>query len=347
MPLKRLLAIAATATLTAICPPLAGAQDFYQGKTLRIIVGSSTGGGYDSYARLIARHIGPYIPGNPNSIVVNMPGGDGTIAANHLFNIAEKDGTVIGVLNRYVVLMKLLGSEQAKFNPEEFGWIGSTASYSASDNAYLFVVRSALPHKNIADLRNPAMPLHVGTSGTDVPAILKEALGLNIKLVSGYRGSDDLELAFNRGELDAHTTAWSGIQSRHADWLKTNYIRPLIQVGRITRSTALPDVPTARELAQSSDDKALIEFVELPMEMARPFAAPPNVPKDRLELLKAAFTKTMADPQYQADGKKQKLELTPKTGAEITALVQSLAKISPAVIERYRKALDGKMPSGG
>lgn len=340
----RAFAIAALVWCTS---GVAAAQDFYQGKTLRIIVGSSTGGGYDSYARLIARYVGPYIPGTPSSIVVNMPGGDGTIAANHLFNIADKDGATIGVLNRYVVLMKLLGSEQAKFNPAEFGWIGSTASYSASDNAYLFVVRSALPHRSIADLRNPNMALHVGTSGTDVPAILKEALGLSIKLVTGYRGSDDLELAFNRGELDAHTTAWSGIQSRHSEWLRTNFIRPLIQVGRTTRSPALPDVPTARELAKTSDDKALIEFLELPMEMARPFAAPPGVPKDRLEILKAAFAKTVADPQYQADGRKQKLELTPKTGAEITQLVQSLAKVSPAVIERYKKALEGKMPSGG
>jgi tripartite-type tricarboxylate transporter receptor subunit TctC len=321
------------------------ADEFYKGKTIKIIVGSSTGGGYDSYARLLARHMGKYIPGEPNIIVVNMPGADGIIAANHIYNLADRDGTIFGTFNRYVVLLKLLGSEQAKFDPDRFGWIGTTASYS--DNAYLFVIRAALPHRTVQDLRDPSRPIHLGNTGTDVPAVLKEALGLNLKLVPGYKGSDDLELAFDRGEIDGHTSGWSSILSRHEDWLSKDFIRPMIQFGRIDRLPALPDVPTARELATTPEDRALIEFAELPLLIARPFAAPPGIPADRLASLRQAFAMVMTDPHYLAEGAKQKLELTPKGGAEVSDLVTAITKAPAAVIQRYKKALDGKVPSGG
>ncbi len=327
--------------------PLASlqAEDFYHGKTVKIIVGSSTGGGYDAYARLLARHMPKYIPGEPTMVVLNMPGADGIIAANHIDNLAERDGTVFGTFNRYVVLLKLLGSQQAKFDPAKFNWIGTTASYS--DNAYLLVIRSALPHKTIEDMRNPQMQLHMGNVGTDVPAILKEALSLNLKLVSGYKGSDDLELAFTRGEVDGHTSGWSSILSRHDDWIKTQFIRPMIQFGRINRLPSLPDVPTARELAKTPEDLSLIEFAELPLLIARPFAAPPGIPSDRLEILRQAFMKTVFDPGYLEEANRQKLELTPKDGVEVTKLVQDITRAQPSVLERYKKALDGKMPTGG
>ena len=339
--LRFLLVSAAAMMFTAS----ASAQEFYAGKTIKIVVGSSTGGGYDSYARLLSRHMSKYIPGQPTMVVVNMPGADGIIAANHLYNLADKDGTVFGTFNRYVVLLSLLGSKQARFDPAKFGWIGTTASYN--DNAYLLVIRSALPHRSIADLRNPQMPLHLGNSGTDVPAILKEALGLNFKLVAGYKGSDDLEIAFERGEVDAHTSGWTSIQSRHEDWLQKGFIRPMIQFGRIDRLPALPDVPTARELTTNAEDRALIEFAELPLLIARPFAAPPGVPPDRLEALRTAFTKVMSDPQYIAEGTKQKLELTPMDGASVSKLVDAITTAPSSVVERYKKALDGKVPSGG
>lgn len=323
----------------------ASAQDFYGGKVVKIVVGSSTGGGYDSYARLLARHMGRYIPGQPTLVAVNMPGADGIIAANHIYNLAEKDGTVFGTFNRYVVLLGLLGNKQARFDPEKFGWVGTTASYR--DNAYLLVIRSSLPHRNISDLRNPQMPIHLGNAGTDVPAILREALGLNFRVVAGYKGSDDLEVAFERGEVDAHSSGWASIQSRHDDWIKNGFIRPMIQFGRIDRLAALPDVPTARELTTNAEDRALIEFAELPLLIARPFATPPGVPKERLEVLRAAFAKVMNDPQYLAEGAKQKLELTPMDGASVAKLVESITNAPPSVVERYKKALDGKMPTGG
>lgn len=340
------VAVAAPSVMAAVwlCAQGVAAQDFYAGKQMRLIVGSAAGGGYDFYARLMQRHMPKYLPGSPTVVVMNMPGAGGLIAANHVANLAEKDGTAFGAFNRYSAVMPFLGNEQAKFKTEAFQWLGTTASYS--DNAYLVVIRGALPHRTVADMRNPAMALAIGSSGTDVPAILKEALGLNFKLISGYKGGNDIELAFERGEIDGHTSGYSSIVSRHGDWLGKGEIRPMIQFGRIDRLEILKDVPTARELAQSPADRALIEFAELPLLMARPFAAPPGTPAERVALLRAAFMKTVSDADYLEEGKKQRLELTPKSGEEVQAIVADLAKVEPAVVQRYLKALDGKLPSG-
>jgi tripartite-type tricarboxylate transporter receptor subunit TctC len=338
-------ACAAVLSLGAMMTGAATAQEFYRGKQIKIIVSSASGGGYDQYARLLARHMPKQIPGTPLMIVVNMPGAGGLTAANHLFNVAEKDGTVIGTLNRYTAVMPVLGIEQARYKTEEFNWLGTTASYS--DNSYFMFVRSDLPHKTIADLRNPNMPVVIGVTGTDVPAILKEALGLNFKIVTGYKSHDELMLAVERGELDGNTDGYISLKATHPEWLEKNFIRPMIQFGRVERLAELADVPTARELARTPEDRALIEFAEAPLLMARPFAAPPGVPKERVEILRAAFMKTMTDPDYLADVKIQKAEHSPQDGASVQAIVNDLAKAPPAVVERYLKALGGKAPSGG
>jgi tripartite-type tricarboxylate transporter receptor subunit TctC len=324
---------------------VATAQNFYSGKQVKIIVSSASGGGYDQYARMLARYMPKYLPGNPSMIVVNMPGAAGVIAANHLFNIAEKDGTVIGTLNRFSAVMPILGVEQARYKTEEFNWLGTTTNYA--DNSYLVYVRSALPHKTIDDLRDPKKEVNFGVSTPDVPAVLKEALGLNFRIITGYKGQTDVQLAIERGELDANVDGYISMQAEHPDWLEKKFVRPLIQFGRVDRHPAFPDVPTARELARTAEDRALIEFAEAPMLMARPFAAPPGVPKERVELLRAAFMKTMKDPDYLAEVERTKAEHAPTDGATVQAVVAKLAKAPPNVIKRYLNALGGKPPSGG
>jgi tripartite-type tricarboxylate transporter receptor subunit TctC len=343
--MKRMVSTAIMAIAGLAVSTAASAQDFYKGKQLRLIVSSAAGGGYDSVARLLQRYMAQYIPGNPSIVVMNMPGAGGLIAANNIANIAEKDGTVVAMLNRYVTVMPVLGADQAKFKSEDLQWIGTTASYS--DNAYLLVIRSALPHRSVADLRNPDMPINIGVTGTDVPAILKEALGFNFKLISGYKGSDDMELAFERGEVDGHTSGYNSVLSRHPEWIEKGFIRTMLQFGRIDRLPVLKDVPTAREVATNPSDRALIEFAELPLLIARPLAAPPGTPADRVKILRDAFAKTMANPEHKAESEKQKLELSPKTGEEVQQIVASLSKVDPSVVQRYLKALGGKLPSGG
>ena len=338
------VAVAVGFTIAAFAERVA-AQEFYQGKQIRLIVSSATGGGYDAVARLLQRFMPQYIPGTPSIIVVNMPGANGLLAANHFANVAEKDGTALAVLNRFAAIMPLFGSDQAKFKTEEFQWIGTTASYS--DNAYLLVIRSTLPYKTIDDIRRSATPLNIGTSGSDVPAILKEALGLNLKLITGYKGSEEMELAFERGEIDAHTTAYSSILQRHPDWFKTGFTRTMLHFGRSDRLAAIKDVPTARELAVTPADRSLIEFAELPLLMARPLAAPAGVPADRVQMLRNAFAQVMANPEHMAESKRLNLELAPKSGEEVQAIIANMVKVDPAIVQRYIKALGGKLPSGG
>ena len=342
--MKRILAVVAAVLATAAITVPAMAQEFYRGKQIKIIVSSATGGGYDAVARLLQRFMPQYIPGNPSIIVVNMPGANGLLAANHFANLAEKDGTTLAVMNRFAAIMPLFGNDQAKFKTEDFQWIGTTASYS--DNAYLLVIRSTLPYQTVDDIRRATAPLIIGTTGSDVPAILKEALGLNLKLITGYKGSEEMELAFERGEIDAHTTAYSSILQRHPDWFKTGFVRTMLQFARIDRLAPLKDVPTARELAQTPSDRALIEFAELPLLMARPLAAPAGVPVERVQLLRDAFAKVMANPDHKAESARLNLELAPKSGEEVQAIIAGMAKVDPAIVQRYIKALGGKLPSG-
>lgn len=343
--MKRALGYGAALLVGAMVAGTAAAQDFYSGKQVRIIVSSSAGGGYDQYARMMQRHMPRHIPGSPSIIVVNMPGAGGLTAANHLYNIAERDGTVFATLNRYTAVMPILGVEQAKFKTEGFSWIGTTASYS--DNSYLMFVRAALPHKTVQDMRNPDMPLHIGVTGTDVPAILKEALGLNFRIIGGYKSHEEMAAAFERGEIDGMTDGYISMKATKPDWIDKKFIRPMIQFGRVDRLPEMADAPTARELARTAEDRALIEFAEAPLLMARPFAAPPGVPADRVAMLRTAFMKAVEDPEYLVESRAQKLEHTPKDGAAVQAVVDDLLKAPPAVIARYLKALGGKAPSGG
>src|SRR5712691_7675806 len=270
--------------------------DFYRGKQVNLIVGYGPGGGYDLYARLVGRHLGRYIPGEPTVVVQNMPGAGSLRAVNYLYNVASRDGTTLAHFARNMPLIGLLGSNaNAQFDPRRFVWLGSSSRFA--NDAYILIVRTDAPVKTIEEARRPGGPTLVlggtadGATGGDVPRILQDALGLNMKLVLGYRDTAAVFLAMERGEVSGRTTDLSAIQSTRPDWLKPNGgYRLLVQFGRLTRHPNYPDVPTARELATTDSGRALIEFTETPLlTMARPFAAPPGVPADRAKALQTAF----------------------------------------------------------
>jgi tripartite-type tricarboxylate transporter receptor subunit TctC len=329
--------MAAAAALALASTSAHAADDFYKGKTVRLISGSSTGGGYDNHARFLAAYMGKHIPGNPNIVVESMPGGAGIIAPNYIYALAKKDGTEFGLFNRNTLLQGLLGVEQAKFDVEKFNWLGTTVSFS--DNAHLFIIRAALPQKNIDDLRSTKFPpLHIGNDGSALVRVLHDALGVNMNLIEGYRSSDQ-DAAFNRGETDGHTIGYLSILNRAPQWLTESYARPMIQFGRTDRLPALPDVPTARELARNQEDLSLIQFTEAPLLVGYPFALPPDVPADRVATLRKAFQDTMEDPDYQALVQKSKLELTPKYHETIEQLLRDLAKSPEGAKKRYKDIL--------
>jgi tripartite-type tricarboxylate transporter receptor subunit TctC len=319
----------------------AAQEDFYKGKTVKMVVGASPTGGYNLNARTLARHMSKHIPGNPNIIVVNMPAGSGIAATNHVYNIADKDGTVFGLFNRYTILQSILGTEQAKYKSEQFNWLGTTASYS--DNAYLFVIRDSLKVTDVDSMRKANPQLNVGNIGAAPIEVINEALNLNLKIIHGYTG-DNLDIAFENGEVDGHTIGYQNLLSRKAYWLEKKIARPLIQFGRVDRHPDLPNVSTARELAKTPEQMAMIEFVEAPLMIGYPFALPPGVPADRVAIMRKAFDDTMKDPEFQEDMRKQKLEFTPKDGKTIAQLVEQLAKTPEPVIKRYKALVADKTP---
>jgi tripartite-type tricarboxylate transporter receptor subunit TctC len=323
-------------------------EDFYHGKRLTLTVGYGPGGGYDVFARLVARHLGRFIPGNPQIIVQNMPGAGSLIAANYLYAIAPKDGTAFGLFARDMPLLGLMGhNPNVQFDPRKFSWLGSSSDFS--DDAYVMIVRTDAPVKSIAEMRRPGGPVMVlggtadGATGGDVPRILQDALGLNMKLVLGYRDSAAVFLAMERGEVSGRTTDLSAIQSTRPDWLKPNSgFRLLLQYARLTRHKDFPDVPTARELATTDSGRALIEFTETPLlTMARPFAAPPGVPADRIKALQTAFLAAHRDPQFLEESAKVGVYVSPVSAEDMVRSIERLSQASPDLFEQVRKLLAG------
>jgi tripartite-type tricarboxylate transporter receptor subunit TctC len=307
--------------------------DFYRGRQVTLIVGFGPGGGYDVYARLLARHIGKYIPGHPNVVVENMPGAGSLRAANYIYSVAAKDGSTFGLFARDIPLVALLGIDpNVRFDPRNFTWLGSSSSYA--DDAYLLMLHKDAPVKSIADARRPGSPPMViggtaeGSTSDDIPILLRDLLGLHIKLIAGYRDSGVLFLAIDQNEVEGRTVGLSSVRSAHPQWLAPNSdMRVLLQFGRASRLPEFADVPTARELAPDDRSRSLIELAELPYRLSRPFAAPPDLPPARAKALQTAFLAVQKDPDYLADAAKLKIDISP-VGSE--AALQAIDRLALA-----------------
>jgi tripartite-type tricarboxylate transporter receptor subunit TctC len=346
---KRLsLQIASIAAATFAMLNAAAAQtNFFEGKTVSLIVGNAAGGGYDVAARALARHMRKYIPGVANIIVKNMQGAGGLQAANFMYSVAEPDGLTFAVLSRATPMQPTLGIAAAKYKAENYTWLGTSSSYA--DSAYFLVTMSEAPFRSIADLKNPAMRtaviggLGAGGTDTDVVLVAKDTLKLNLRLIRGYKGSPDLSLAMERGEIDGRAIGWAPLQvGAYRTYLKEGRLQLLLQFGRATRWDKMPNVPTARELAENPQDRALIEMVELPFQVTYPYVMPPNVPKDRFDILQAAFMKTFKDPDYLEEAKKLDLDVSPLDGTTVRGMIVRLAQSPPDLIARYKAILEGK-----
>jgi tripartite-type tricarboxylate transporter receptor subunit TctC len=347
--LQRLaIVVLTTATLAASQLHAETVEEFYRGKRITLTVGYGPGGGYDIFARLLARHFGKYVPGNPQLIVQNMPGAGSLISANYVYSVAPKDGTAFGLFARDMPLLGILGhNPNVQFDPRKFTWLGSSSNFS--DDAYFMIVRDDAPVKSIADMRRPDGPVLVlggtagGATGGDVPRILQEALGLRMKLVLGYRDSAAVFLAMERNEVSGRTTDLSAIKATRPDWLKPNGgYRLLVQFARRTRHPDYQDVPTARELATTKSSLALIEFTEAPLlTMARPFAAPPDVPAERVRALQAAFLAVHRDAEYLEEAAKSGVYIRPVSAKDIVSSIDQMSRASPEIFDKARKLLVG------
>lgn len=312
--------------------------DFYRGKTVSIVVGSGAGGGFDTTARLVARHISRHIPGSPTVIVVNMPGGGGLVAANHVFTAAPKDGTTIGLFHEAQMMNQLTGGEGVNFDLRQFNWLGS--SY---DDPNVCIVRSDAPVTTFKDMIGNATSIAVGGTGPgsntyDAPRVLAAATGASLKAVSGYPTTNDARIGVERGEIQGMCLGWESVKSASGQWLADGYARVFVQNGA-TPHKDLAGVPLAIEFARDDESRQLLRLVDAPGAMAKPFALPPGVDTARVEALRTALTATYRDAAFLDEARAMKLEFQPKTAAQIQEILNEVLATPPAVAARYREII--------
>jgi tripartite-type tricarboxylate transporter receptor subunit TctC len=325
---------------------VASAQSsFYKGQAITVIAGANAGSTYDLYVRLMARHMGKYIPGNPNFIVQNMGGAGSIIGANYVYNVAKPDGLSIGAVQPAIYFHQLLKQKEIKFDWARFTWIGST-----DKTDQMVYIRTDVGHKTLADVRKAKEPPRcgataAGTSGVYILKLLEETLRTKFNIVSGYQGVRDIDLAVERGELHcrAMTTAAYLAREPYHTWRKKGFARVLVQTGK-NRDPQFSDVPTIYELMDEhktrEKDRQLLTMILAATDFGRPIIAPPGVPADKTNILREAFMKAMLDPELLADAKKQNLDITPTSGEELEDLAKRIiASQEPEIVERVKKLL--------
>ena len=314
------------------CIGAAVAQD-YAGKTVTIICGYKTGGGYDKVARLLARHLPNHLPGKPNVIVQNMPGANSLIAADHIYNIAKADGLTLGTFNRNLPIAQLTHVAAVKFDMRKFAWVGSAASEST-----VLAIRSDLPYKTFEDLKKvPAdKPLIIGATGPgantyDFPLLLKELAGINLKIVSGYPSSGDIMLAVERKEADGRAGSFSSL----TPFIDRKLVRPLIRSRAV--EPGIENLPVDESFAPNAKAKAIMALRSAPEVIGRPYVMPPKTPEAMVKAMRKAFAETIDDPALKAEAKKAKMDLNYVDGEEALKVMNELLDQPKDVVDQFSK----------
>ena len=314
---------AACLLLAAMCEGRAQVPaEFFRGRTVDLYIGYSVGGGYDVYARLVARHIGRHIPGNPTIVPKNMEGAGSVRLANWLYNVAPRDGTAFGTISRGVAFDPLLGSPATQFDAREFTWIGS-----ANNEVSVCVSWHTTGIAKFEDLLSRELVVGGSSTASDTDQfakLLNALFGTKLRVATGYPGGNEINLAIERGEVGGRCGwSWSSVVATHKQWLEQNKISILIQTA-LTKHADLPNVPLIADLAKTDEQRRIIWLIFARQVMGRPFLAPPGVPAERAQALREAFMNTMKDAQFLADAEKAKLEITPVAGGEIEKLVKEV-----------------------
>jgi len=319
----------------------AAAQDkFYQGKTIRIIVGASARGGYDTYSRTIARHISKHVPGNPTFVVENMPGAGFLISANYMYNIAKPDGLTIGHFIGGLFLQQLLGKPGIKFDAAKFEYIGVPTQDNyvigvSKKNTGISTMDQWMSSKTVVKLGG----VGAGSATDDIPKVLMATLGLPAQLVSGYKGTADVRLAYDAGEIQGVCNSWQSFSATWPNEIKGGDLQIVLQTTAKSHPE-LTKVPLAISYAKTDEARNLINaLVHSVGPAARPYMLPPGTPKDRLTILRKAFMDVMKDPEFLADATKAKLDISPLDGAELEKNVLDVFKLDPKLIPRAKEIL--------
>jgi len=334
---------AAALFAAVLFPGAAAAQsaaDFYTGKQIDMFIGTPTGGGYDQYGRLLGRHMSRYIPGVPQIVFKNMPAGGGRQAMNHIYNIAPADGTAIGITIRNIGFDPLFGETATKVDALKLTWLGSL-----NNEAAVCVSWHTSPFRTVEDIRKSEILM--GSSGPTASdaihaKLINRIAGTKIRLIHGYNGSTGVHLAMERGEVQGRCgLGWDSIVARYGHWLKDKKISVLAQFG-LSKHPDLPQVPSIVDLAKSTEERQLVDLLLAPLEMGRPFFAPPGVPADRVQILRRALDATAKDPEFLADVEKQKVEIFHMSGEDVEALVRRIYATPAEVVEIGKQMSTGK-----
>jgi len=333
---RKLFSLVVVAAVIAAWPPSTGTAqtpaEFYRGKTVDLYIAYSAGGGYDLYARLVARHLGKHIPGNPTVVPKNMEGAGGLRLANWLYQAAPRDGTAIGATSRSVAFEPILGNKGAQYDAGKFTWLGS-----ANDEVSVCVAWHTSGVATFDDLL--VKELTIGSTGAaddtyQFPRFVNNVLGTKFKIITGYPGGNDVSFALERGEVGGRCGwSWSSIKSIRMAWVTEKKMHLLMQFS-LAKHADLPDVPLIMDLAKSDEQRQMFRLIFARQVMGRPFQGPPGVPADRLRALQTAFMDTMKDPEFLAEADRAQFEIRPVAGGAIEQLVAEALRTPPAVAEK-------------
>jgi tripartite-type tricarboxylate transporter receptor subunit TctC len=326
------LAITSLATAWAQTP-----ADFYKGKNVELYVGYSVGGGYDVYARLIARHMGKHLPGHPTVLIKNMEGAGSLRLTNWLYNVGAKNGTVLATIGRGTGFDPLLGNKNAQFDGTKFNWIGS-----ANNEVSICVSWHTTGVIKFEDLLSKELVVGGTSASADTdqfPKVMNHVLGTKMKVITGYPGGNEVGLAMERGEVSGRCGwSWSSVKSTRQKWLDEKKINILMQLS-LDKHPDLPDVPLVTDLAKTDEQRQILRIIFARQVMGRPYVAPPGIPPDRVEALRQAFMDTMQDKEFLAEADKAQLEITPVPGAAVEKLVKELYATPPEVAQKAVDAI--------
>ncbi len=306
--------------------------DFYKDKTIELFISSGPGGGYDAYARILARHMGKHIPGNPGIVPKNVEGAGGLRLANILYNTAPKDGTSVGTIYRSAAFEPLFGNKAAQFDATRFTWLGS-----ASSEISLCVAWHTSGVTRFEDMQTKELVVGTTGRGSDsflFTSIINGVLGSKMRMVAGYRSGNDMNLAMERGEVGGRCGwSWSSIRASNQNWIDEKKVHLLVQIG-LSKHPDLPNVPSVMDKATNAEDEQILKLLFARQTMAYPFLAPPDLPAERAAILRAAFAAAMQDKDLIADAHKSNLEVLPVSGADVEALVRNVYAAPPALVAR-------------
>jgi tripartite-type tricarboxylate transporter receptor subunit TctC len=327
--------VAAVLALLVALP--AHAQSFYEGKSITIVTSTGVGGTYDVTARLISRHMPRFIPGKPNMVVQNMPGGGNVLATNFMYAIAPKDGTTIASVHNAMPVQQVLGGQGVRFDAGKFEWLGSTGPET---EVILVWHTSKIRTLDEAKAREVILGGTGAGSGLVIlPRAMNALLGTKFKIVSGYKSSEDINIALQRGEVEARAFSLVSITAQRGDWLRDKKITILAQVGA-KRAHEIPDVPLVTELARSEEDRQVFKLISAAQALGRPYLAPPGVPAERLAILRKAFEATLKDKAFLAEAAKLQIDIDPIGAADVTQIVRETVNAPASVVAKAKAAIE-------